>query len=192
MLTLVSFRANRLWRLAFFRPDASRQQCGCGLGAKRVPMKSMTSWISIFRWQNRRLFCALFGAFRRNETILAHCASMLERNAEGPVIVDDRKIAPPPRGEIKTSMEALIHHFKLFTEGYHVRRARPTRRSKRPRANSASIWWRMEPTSRIAAIFVAPVLRIFRRQTSCARDTCWPDAVAIIGSMDLVFGEVDR
>src|SRR5258708_10788791 len=44
----------------------------------------------------------------------------LEKMPAGPVKINDRKVSPPPRGEMKQSMEALIHHFKLYTEGYHV------------------------------------------------------------------------
>jgi NADH:ubiquinone oxidoreductase subunit E len=65
----------------------------------------------------------------------------------GPVKVEDNKITPPSRGEMKRSMEALIHHFKLFTEGYHVPAGEPTPPSKRPRASSASIWWPTAPTA---------------------------------------------
>jgi NADH:ubiquinone oxidoreductase subunit D len=50
---------------------------------------------------------------------------------DGPVRTSDRKIAPPPREELDTSMEALIHHFKLYTEGFHpARSARPSARSR--------------------------------------------------------------
>ena len=59
--------------------------------------------------------------YEMRESCLDHAAVPQDlRTVNGPVRVDDRKIAPPPRGEMKRSMEALIHHFKLYTEGYHV------------------------------------------------------------------------
>ena len=69
----------------------------------------------------------------------------LDGMPEGGHIADDRKVVLPPRGELATSMEALIHHFKLVTEGFHVPRARPTPRSRAPAASSAATW---SPTAR--------------------------------------------
>ena len=68
--------------------------------------------------------------------IIAQC---LEKMPEGRVKVQDNKITPPSRAEMKESMEALIHHFKLYTEGYHVPAARPIARWRRRRASSGSI-----------------------------------------------------
>ena len=62
---------------------------------------------------------------------------------EGPWIADDRKVVLPPRDELSTSMEALIHHFKLVTEGFRVPRARPTTQSKSRAESSAASWSRM-------------------------------------------------
>jgi NADH:ubiquinone oxidoreductase subunit D len=78
-------------------------------------------------------------------------------------MIDDRKIRPPRREEMKGDMESLIHHFKLMTEGYAFRKARSTRPSRRPRANSACTWCRMAPTSRTASRCVRRDSPIWRR-----------------------------
>ena len=81
--------------------------------------------------------------------IIAQC---LEKMPEGPVKVQDNKITPPSRAVMKESMEALIHHFKLYTEGYHVPAGeRPTVPWRRRRASSGSISWPTAPTGLTAA-----------------------------------------
>ena len=57
---------------------------------------------------------------RQSTKIMQQCVEKMRGDGQGPVHVDDRKVAPPPRAEMKRSMEALIHHFKLYTEGFHV------------------------------------------------------------------------
>ena len=75
---------------------------------------------------------------RQSNRIIQQCIDWLRANP-GPVMIDNHKVAPPSREEMKDDMEALIHHFKLFTEGIlRAARARPTPRSKRRRASSAS------------------------------------------------------
>src|SRR5665213_394502 len=64
-------------------------------------------------------YCIRMEEMRQSVRIMKQCVEKL-RNTPGPVTVDDHKIVPPKRGEMKRSMEALIHHFKLYTEGYHV------------------------------------------------------------------------
>ena len=67
------------------------------------------------------------------------CAKLLSAAGQGPVTASDSKIAPPKRSEMKQSMEALIQHFKLFTEGFHVPAGEVYAASKHRRASSASI-----------------------------------------------------
>ena len=83
--------------------------------------------------------------FRQSNRIIKQCVEWLRKNP-GPVITDNHKIAPPARVEMKQNMEELIHHFKLFTEGFMCRREKLMRRSSIPRANSAFISFRMAPT----------------------------------------------
>ncbi len=99
---------------------------------------------------------------------------VLETLPDGPHASDDRKVTPPKRADMKKSMEALIHHFKLYTEGFHVPEGRPMPPWKRPRANSASIWSPTVPTARTNARFRHPVSGIFRPPTSCRVVTCLP------------------
>ena len=64
-------------------------------------------------------YCIRMEEMRQSVRIMKQCIAKL-RTTPGPVTVEDNKIVPPKRGEMKRSMEALIHHFKLYTEGYHV------------------------------------------------------------------------
>jgi len=72
---------------------------------------------------------------RQSTRIICQCVDWLRANP-GPVIVDNHKIAPPPRADMKGGMEELIHHFKLFTEGFCVPQAKRTLRSSTPRGSS--------------------------------------------------------
>ena len=75
---------------------------------------------------------------RQSNSIIKQCITWLRANP-GPVMTDDHAVAPPSRIDMKTGLEDLIHHFKLFTEGFHVRRARFTPRSNIRKVSSASI-----------------------------------------------------
>jgi NADH-quinone oxidoreductase subunit D len=86
---------------------------------------------------------------RQSVRLIQQCCDKL-RTAPGPVITEDNKVAPPRRGEMKRSMEALIHHFKLFTEGFHVPEGEVYACVEAPRASSASIWCATAATSRTA------------------------------------------
>jgi NADH-quinone oxidoreductase subunit D len=81
---------------------------------------------------------------RQSVRIIKQC---LRDMPEGPIASLDRKVVPPKRAEMKQSMEALIHHFKLYTEGFHVPAARSTSPPRAPRASSASISSPTAPTS---------------------------------------------
>jgi NADH-quinone oxidoreductase subunit D len=85
---------------------------------------------------------------RQSNRIIKQCVDWLRANP-GPVITDNHKVAPPSR-DMKSNMEELIHHFKLFTEGFHVPEARPMPPSSIRRASSASTWSATAPTSRTA------------------------------------------
>ena len=75
---------------------------------------------------------------RQSNSIIRQCIAWLRANP-GPVMTDNHKVAPPSRIDMKTGMEDLIHHFKLFTEGFMCRPVRFTRRSSIRRASSGSI-----------------------------------------------------
>ena len=117
----------------------------------------------------------------------------LERIKPGAVKTDDYKIVPPPRAEMKHSMEALINHFKLYTlRAITCPPAKPTPLSKRQRANSVCIWCPTAPTNLIAATSAPRVSRTSRHLDAMSRGHMLADTVAIIGSLDVVFGEIDR
>ena len=111
----------------------------------------------------------------------------------GPVRVNDRKVAPPPRAEMKHSMEALIHHFKLYTEGYHVPAGETytRRRGAEGRVRRLSRLRRHQPALSLQDPRAGFRLSC-RRIDFMAKGHMLADVVAIIGSMDIVFGEIDR
>jgi NADH-quinone oxidoreductase subunit D len=110
----------------------------------------------------------------------------------GPVRVNDRKVAPPPRAEMKRSMEALIHHFKLYTEGYHVPAGETYTAVEAPKGEFA-VYLVADGTNRPYRCKIrAPGFAFLQAMDFMAKGHMLADVVAIIGSMDIVFGEVDR
>ncbi len=120
------------------------------------------------------------------------CNQCLEKMRPGPVKVQDHKITPPARADAKRSMEALIHHFKLFTEGYHVPRGATYTAVESPKGEFG-VYLVADGTNKpyrckIRATGFAHLQAI----DALARGHMLADVVAIVGSLDLVFGEVDR
>jgi NADH-quinone oxidoreductase subunit D len=128
---------------------------------------------------------------REANRIIVQCVDWLRQNP-GPVIVDNHKIAPPHREEMKTNMEELIHHFKLFTEGIHVPPGEAYAAVEHPKgefgiyiiSDGANKPYRLKIR---AAGF--PHLAALDEM---ARGHMIADVVAIIGTQDIVFGEIDR
>jgi NADH-quinone oxidoreductase subunit D len=116
----------------------------------------------------------------------------LDGMPEGPWIVDDRKIVLPPRHELHTSMESLIHHFKLVTEGYRVPEGEVYVAVESARGELGCYLvsdggprpWRVK--------FRAPSLVALEATATCMSDALVADLIAIVGSLDTVMGEVDR
>jgi NADH-quinone oxidoreductase subunit D len=116
----------------------------------------------------------------------------LDGMPEGPWIIDDRKIVLPPRHELHTSMESLIHHFKLVTEGYRVPEGEVYVAVESPRGELGCYLvsdggpkpWRVK--------FRAPSLVALEATATCMSDALVADLIAIVGSLDTVMGEVDR
>ena len=116
----------------------------------------------------------------------------LDRLPEGPVLTADRKIAFPPREEIKRSMEALIHHFKLVTEGYKPPIGEVYQCIESPRGEFG-VYLLSDGTGKpYRCHFRAPSFASLQAMGPCARGGFVADLVAIIGSLDPVMGEVDR
>jgi len=128
---------------------------------------------------------------RQSNRIIKQCIAWLRANP-GPVITDNHKIAPPSRVEMKSSMEELIHHFKLFTEGIHVPAGEAYAVVEHPKgefgiylvSDGANKPYRMK--------IRAPGFVHLAAMDEIARGHMIADAVAIIGTLDIVFGEVDR
>ena len=133
---------------------------------------------------------------------LVRMAEMLESNKiirqclkqmpQGPIKVDDRKIAPPPRAEMKSSMEALIHHFKLYTEGYHVPAGETYTAVEAPKGEFAVYLVSDGSNKPYRCKIRAPGFPHLQGADFMCKGHMLADAVAIIGSMDVVFGEIDR
>ena len=128
---------------------------------------------------------------RESNRIIRQGVEWLRRNP-GPVITADHKIAPPSREQMKTSMEELIHHFKLFTEGMHVPPGEVYAAVEHPKgefgiylvSDGANKPWRLK--------IRAPGFPHLAAMDELARGHMIADVVAIIGTMDIVFGEIDR
>ena len=110
----------------------------------------------------------------------------------GPVMVDDHKIAPPRRAEMKRSMEALIHHFKLYTEGYHVPAGECYAAVEAPKGEFG-VYLVSDGTNRPYRCKIrAPSFAFLQGLDHLAKGHMLADVVSIIGSLDIVFGEIDR
>ena len=126
---------------------------------------------------------------RESVHIVRQC---IEKMRPGPIKVADNKISPPKRAEMKRSMEALIHHFKLYTEGYHVPAGATYTATESPKGEFG-VYLVSDGTNKpyrckIRGTGFAHLQAI----DAMARRHMLADAVAIVGSLDLVFGEVDR
>jgi NADH-quinone oxidoreductase subunit D len=126
---------------------------------------------------------------RQSLRIIGQC---LDAMPEGPVAVENNKVTPPRRAEMKRSMEALIHHFKLYTEGYHVPAGETYSAVEAPKGEFA-VYLVSDGTNRPYRCKIrAPGFAFLQGADFMAKGHMLADVVAIIGSMDIVFGEVDR
>jgi NADH-quinone oxidoreductase subunit D len=128
---------------------------------------------------------------RQSNRIVRQCVEWLKQNP-GPVMVDDRKVAPPRREEMKESMEALIHHFKLFSEGYCVPEGEVYAAVEAPKGEFG-IYLVSDGANKPYRVKVrAPGFPHLAAMDEMSRGHMLADVVAIISSMDVVFGEIDR
>ncbi|MCX7375607.1 MAG: NADH-quinone oxidoreductase subunit D [Alphaproteobacteria bacterium] len=126
---------------------------------------------------------------RESAKIVRQC---LDRMKPGPVKVADNKITPPSRAEMKRSMEALIHHFKLFTEGFHVPAGATYTAVESPKGEFG-VYLVADGTNRPYRCKIRPTGFAHLQATEfLSKRHMLADAVAIIGSLDIVFGEIDR
>jgi NADH-quinone oxidoreductase subunit D len=129
---------------------------------------------------------------RESTYIVGQCLDRLEQMEGEPWIVDDRKIVLPPRHELHTSMESLIHHFKIVTEGYRVPEGEVYVAIESPRGESGCYVvsdgsakpWRVK--------FRAPSFVALEATATCMSNSYVADLIAIVGSLDSVMGDTDR
>ena len=126
---------------------------------------------------------------RESVKIIRQC---LAKMPAGPIKLRDNKIAPPPRGEMKRSMEALIHHFKLYTEGFHVPAGATYTATESPKGEFG-VYLVADGTNKPYRCKIRPTgFAFLQAMEHLAKRHMLADAVAIIGSIDIVFGEIDR
>jgi len=129
---------------------------------------------------------------RESVRIVEQCLDRLERMEREPWIADDRKVVLPPRHELHTSMESLIHHFKIVTEGFRVPEGEVYATIESPRgelgcyvvSDGGPRPWRVK--------FRAPSFVALEATATCMSGALIADMIAIVGSLDTVMGEVDR
>jgi NADH-quinone oxidoreductase subunit D len=110
----------------------------------------------------------------------------------GPVKVQDRKFSPPTRAEMKRSMEALIHHFKLYTEGFHVPVGEVYAAVEAPKGEFG-VYLVADGSNRPYKCKIrAPSFAHLQAMDFLSRGHMLADVSAILGSLDIVFGEIDR
>jgi len=128
---------------------------------------------------------------RQSNRIIRQCIEWL-RNNPGPVISDNYKVAPPSRSAMKENMEELIHHFKLFTEGMHVPAGEAYAAVEHPKGEFGVYAISDGANKPYRVKLRAPGFAHLAAMDAIARGHMIADVVAIIGTMDIVFGEIDR
>ena len=116
----------------------------------------------------------------------------IEKMPKGPVMVDDHKITPPSRADMKNSMEALIHHFKLYTEGYHVPAGETYTAVEAPKGEFGVYLVSDGSNKPYRCHIRAPGFAHLSSMDFMSKGHMLADAVSVIGSLDIVFGEIDR
>ncbi len=130
---------------------------------------------------------------RQSVRIMRQCIDKLRsREGAGPVIVRDHKIVPPPRAEMKRSMEATIHHFKLYTEGHHVPAGEVYAPVEAPKGEFGVYLVSQGSNRPYRCKIRAPSFAHLAAMDFLSRGHMLADVSAIIGSLDIVFGEIDR
>ncbi|HEY3638128.1 MAG TPA: NADH-quinone oxidoreductase subunit D [Rhizomicrobium sp.] len=126
---------------------------------------------------------------RQSVQIMKQC---IEKMPAGPVLSEDKKIIPPKRGEMKRSMEALIHHFKLFTEGYHVPAGEVYAAVEAPKGEFGVYLVADGSNKPYRCKIRAPSYPHLQAMDFLCKGHMLADVSAVLGSVDVVFGEIDR
>ncbi|MEW5943085.1 MAG: NADH-quinone oxidoreductase subunit D [Pseudomonadota bacterium] len=128
---------------------------------------------------------------RQANRIIRQCVDWLRKNP-GPVIIDNHKVAPPSRTKMKENMEELIHHFKLFSEGFHVPAGEAYAAVEHPKGEFG-IYLVSDGANKPFRLKIrAPGFAHLAALDEMSRGHMIADVVAIIGTQDIVFGEIDR
>ena len=132
---------------------------------------------------------------RQSNRIIQQCIDWLREdsiNGPGPVITSNHKVAPPDRESMKSNMEELIHHFKLFTEGFHVPEGEAYAAVEHPKGEFG-IYIVSDGANKPYRLKIRPPgFSHLAAMDEMSRGHMIADAVAVIGTMDIVFGEIDR
>jgi NADH-quinone oxidoreductase subunit D len=129
--------------------------------------------------------------FRQSNRIIKQCVEWLKKNP-GPVITDNHKVAPPSRVGMKSNMEELIHHFKLFSEGMHVPEGEAYAGIEHPKGEFG-IYLVSDGANKPYRLKIrAPGYAHLSGLDEMVRGHMIADVVSIIGTQDIVFGEIDR
>jgi NADH-quinone oxidoreductase subunit D len=130
---------------------------------------------------------------RQSVKIMKQCLEKLNSaDGQGPVSSRDGKVVPPKRGEMKRSMEALIHHFKLYTEGYRVPEGEVYAAVEAPKGEFGVYLVSDGSNKPYRCKIRAPGFAHLQAMDFLTRGHMLADVTAVIGSIDVVFGEVDR
>jgi NADH-quinone oxidoreductase subunit D len=138
-------------------------------------------------------YCIRMEEMRQSVRIMKQCLEKLRLpEGRGPVAVKDNKIVPPLRAEMKRSMEATIHHFKLYSEGHHVPAGEVYAAVEAPKGEFG-VYLVADGTNRPYRCKIrAPSFAHLQAMDFLSRGHMLADVAAIIGSLDIVFGEIDR
>jgi NADH-quinone oxidoreductase subunit D len=138
-------------------------------------------------------YCIRMEEMRQSIKIMKQCLEKLCANeGQGPVAVEDNKIVPPKRAEMKRSMEALIHHFKLYTEGFHVPAGEVYAAVEAPKGEFGVYLIADGGNKPYRCKIRAPGFAHLQAMDFLCQGYMLADISAILGSLDIVFGEVDR
>jgi NADH-quinone oxidoreductase subunit D len=138
-------------------------------------------------------YCIRMEEMRQSVRIMRQCIRLLRTpEGQGPVAVQDNKIVPPKRAEMKRSMEALIHHFKLYTEGFHVPAGEVYAAVEAPKGEFGVYLVSDGSNKPYKCKIRAPGFAHLQAMDFLCRGHLLADVSAILGSLDIVFGEVDR
>jgi NADH-quinone oxidoreductase subunit D len=138
-------------------------------------------------------YCIRMEEMRQSVRIMKQCIAKLRSpEGQGPVAVADRKIVPPPRADMKKSMEALIHHFKLYTEGFHVPPGEVYAAVEAPKGEFG-VYLISDGSNRPYKCKIrAPSFAHLQAMDFLCRGHMLADVPAVLCSIDIVMGEVDR